>query len=120
MLCLQLFDVMSQADDLLADLGGGLSVILHYSLLRLPILVTFLLPFSVLIAALLTFGRLHRYSELVAMQALGMPLSKILALLLPSMLALTFLHFLISDQLTPPAARTLASWETGDREQRAE
>ena len=108
---LQLFDVMSQADDLLADLGGGVSVMLHYSLLRLPILVTFLLPFSVLIAALLTFGRLHRYSELVAIQALGIPFWKILSMLLPSMLVLVFLHFLINDQLTPPATRTLVEWE---------
>lgn len=108
---LQLFDVMSQADDLLADLGGGVSVILQYSLLRLPILVTFLLPFSVLIASLLTFGRLHRYSELVAIQALGMPFWKILTLLLPSMLLLVFLHFLINDQLTPRATRTLVAWE---------
>ncbi len=108
---LQLFDVMSQADDLLADLGGGVSVILYYSLLRLPTLVTFLLPFSVLLAALLTFGRLHRASELVALQALGMPLPRILLLLLPSLLFLAFSHFLIKDQLTPPAVRALASWE---------
>lgn len=108
---LQLFDVMSQADDLLADLGGGISVILKYSMLRLPILVTFLLPFSTLIAGLLAFGRLHRASELVAMQALGMPFPKILSLLLPSMLVLVGLHFLINDQLTPRATRMLAAWE---------
>lgn len=108
---LQLFDVMSQADGLLADLGGGVSVVLHYSMLRLPILITFLLPFSVLIAAFLTFSRLHRYSELVAIQALGMPFFKILSLLLPCMLLVAFLHFLINDQLTPPATRTLAAWE---------
>ncbi|MGI9449496.1 MAG: LptF/LptG family permease [Geminicoccaceae bacterium] len=108
---LQLFDVMSHADDLLADLGGGVSVILHYSLLRLPILVTFLLPFSVLIAAVLTFGRLHRHSELVAIQALGMPILRILSLSLPIMLLLVFLHFMISDQLTPRATRTLTEWE---------
>ena len=108
---LQLFDVMSQADDLLADLGGGVSVILRYSMLRLPILITFLLPFSVLIASLLTFGRLHRYSELVAIQALGMPFPRILLLLLPAMLVLVFAHFMINDQLTPRATRTLAEWE---------
>lgn len=108
---LQLFDVMSEADGLLADLGGGASVILRYSLLRLPILVSFLLPFSVLIAATLTFGRLHRSSELVAIQALGKPIPGILLLLLPSMLLVAFLHFLINDQLKPPTTRMLAEWE---------
>jgi len=108
---LQLFDVMSEADGLLADLGGGISIVLQYSLMRLPILVTFLLPFSVLIAASLTFSKLHRSSELVAIQALGMPLQKVLLLMLPTMLAVVFLHFLINDQLTPRATRILADWE---------
>lgn len=108
---LQLFDVMSVADDLLEDLGGGFDIILRYSMLRLPILVTFLLPFSVLLAALMTFGRLHRHSELVAIQALGMPFIRILLLLLPTMLVVAFIHFLISDQLTPRANRVLADWQ---------
>ncbi|MGI9509852.1 MAG: LPS export ABC transporter permease LptG [Geminicoccaceae bacterium] len=107
---LQLFDVMSVADDLLEDLGGGFDVILRYSLLRMPVLVTFLLPFSVLLAALLTFGRLHRHSELVAIQALGMPFLKIVLLLLPVMSVVALLHFLISDQITPRANRALADW----------
>ena len=113
---LQLFDVMSVADDLLKDLGGGFDVILRYSLLRLPVLVTFLLPFSALLAALMTFGRLHRHSELVAIQALGMPFLKILQLLLPTMLAVALLHFLISDQLTPRANRALADWQAESTE----
>ncbi len=108
---LQLFDVMSVADDLLKDLGGGFQVVLRYSLLRLPVLVTFLLPFSVLLAALMTFGQLHRHSELVAIQALGLPFLKILILLLPVMLIIAALHFLISDQLTPRANRALADWQ---------
>lgn len=108
---LQLFEVMSEADDLLADLGGTGSVILKFSLLRLPILVTFLLPFSTLIAGILAFGRLHRSSELVAMQALGMALPRVLLLLLPCMLGVVGLHFFVNDQLSPPATRMLTAWE---------
>ena len=115
---LQLFDVMSVADDLLKDLGGGFQVILRYSLLRLPVLVTFLLPFSVLIAALMTFGKLHRHSELVAIQALGFPFLRILILLLPVMLVIAVLHFLISDQLTPRANRALADWQASSETQK--
>jgi lipopolysaccharide export system permease protein len=88
-----------------------MGVILTFSYLRLPILITFLLPFCMLIASLLTFGRLHRSSELVAIQALGMPFHRILGLLLPCALVLVGLHFLISDQLTPKATRALAAWE---------
>ncbi len=108
---LQLFDVMSNADGLLQDLGGGVSVVLRYTLLRLPILITFLLPFSVLIASLMTFGSLHRHSELVAMQALGMPFTRILAMLTPCMVLVMGLDFLISDQITPKATRSLAAWQ---------
>ncbi len=108
---LQLFEVMSEADDLLADLGGTGGVIVKFTLLRLPILVTFLLPFSSLIAGILAFGRLHRSSELVAMQALGMAFPQILLLLLPCMIGLVGLHFVVNDQLTPRATRMLAAWE---------
>ena len=115
---LQLFDLMSVADDLLKDLGGGFSVVLRYTLLRLPILVTFLLPFSVLLAALLSFGRLHRQSELVAIQAIGLPFSKILLMLLPTILTVAFLHFLISDQLTPRAHQTLVEWQNSVKDRK--
>jgi lipopolysaccharide export system permease protein len=108
---LQLFDVMSNADDLLRDLGGGFDVILRYSLLRLPSLATFLTPFCVLIAALMTFGRLHRHSELVAIQALGVPMHRVLLMLLPTMMAVAFLDFLIGDLLAPKADRALAEWQ---------
>ena len=66
----------------------------------------------------MTFGRLHRHSELVAIQALGMPFLRILLLLLPTMLAVVLLHFLISDQLTPRANRALTDWlATGEARQ---
>lgn len=107
---LQLFDLMSNADDLLRDLAGQSNILLRYTLLRLPDLITFITPFSVLLAALLTFGRLHRHSELVAIQAIGWPLPKMVLMLWPAVLAVTLLHFLVSDQLTPRANRALADW----------
>jgi lipopolysaccharide export system permease protein len=107
---LQLFDLMSNADDLLRDMKGQSNVLLRYTLLRLPDLITFITPFSVLLAALMAFGRLHRHSELVAMQAAGRSVTQIVLMLLPALLAISFLHFLLSDQLTPRTNRTLANW----------
>ncbi len=107
---LQLFDLMSSADDLLQDMEGQSNVLLHYTLLRLPDIITFITPFSVLLAALMTFGRLHRHSELVALQAIGWPFPMIVFMLLPTMLIVAFLHFLVSDQLTPRTNRALADW----------
>lgn len=110
MALLQLFDLMSNADDLLRDMKGQSHVLLRYTLLRLPDLITFITPFSVLLAALLAFGRLHRHSELVAMQAAGRSVTQIVLMLLPALLAVSLLHFLISDQLTPKTNRALADW----------
>jgi lipopolysaccharide export system permease protein len=107
---LQLFDLMSNADDLLRDMAGQSNILLRYTLLRLPDLITFITPFSVLLAALMTFGRLHRHSELVAMQAAGKSVTRIVWMLLPALLAVSFLHFLVSDQLTPRTNRALADW----------
>ncbi len=110
MALLQLFDLMSNADDLLRDMKGQSHVLLRYTLLRLPDLITFITPFSVLLAALMAFGRLHRHSELVAMQAAGRSVTQIVLMLLPALLAVSFLHFLVSDQLTPRTNRALADW----------
>ena len=107
---LQLFDVMSNADDLLRDLAGEQYVLLRYTLLRIPDLVTFITPFSVLLAALTTFGRLHRHSELVAVQAIGRPLPNLVFMLLPTLMMVAFMHFLISDQVTPRTNRALSDW----------
>ena len=110
MALLQLFDLMSNADDLLRDMKGQSNVLLRYTLLRLPDLITFITPFSVLLAALMAFGRLHRHSELVAMQAAGRSVTQIVLMLLPALFAVSFLHFLLSDQLTPRTNRALADW----------
>ncbi len=110
MALLQLFDLMSNADDLLRDMKGQSNILLRYTLLRLPDLITFITPFSVLLAALMAFGRLHRHSELVAMQAAGRSVTQIVLMLLPALLAVSFLHFLLSDQLTPRTNRALADW----------
>ena len=107
---LQLFDLMGNADDLLQDLEGQSNILLRYSLLRLPDLVTFLTPFSVLLAALMTFGRLHRHSELVACQAIGRPFPLIVMMLLPTLAVVAFLHFVVSDQLAPRTNRALTDW----------
>jgi lipopolysaccharide export system permease protein len=115
---LQLFDLMSNADDLLQDLEGQSNILLRYTLLRLPDLITFLAPFSVLLAALSTFGRLHRHSELTAMQAIGRPLHHVVLMLLPTLLAIAFVHFLLTDQLTPRTNRALADWLASGKEHR--
>lgn len=115
---LQLFDLMSNADDLLRDLAGEANIVLRYTLLRLPDLVTFLLPFCVLLAALTTFGRLHRHSELTAMQAIGRPLHQVVLMLLPTLLAVALLHFLVADQLTPRTNRALADWLSSGQERK--
>lgn len=107
---LQLFDLMSTADDLLQDMEGQSNVLLHYTLLRLPDIVTFITPFSVLLAALMTFGRLHRHSELVALQAIGWPFPVIVIMLLPTLAIVAFLHFVVSDQLAPRTNRALTDW----------
>jgi lipopolysaccharide export system permease protein len=108
---LQLFDLMSNIDGVIEDLGGGPGAMLRYTLLRLPTLLTFLLPFSVLIAAIMTLGRLHRHSELVAFQAIGLAFPRILLMFAPVVAVAAVAHFLINDQLTPRTSRMLDQWQ---------
>jgi LPS export ABC transporter permease LptG len=51
--------------------GAGVTQILHYYLLLTPSLLSPVLPLSVLVATLLSFGTLHRNQEITAMRSMG-------------------------------------------------
>ena len=51
--------------------GAGVTEILHYYLLLTPSLLSPVLPLSVLVATLLSFGTLHRNQEITAMRSMG-------------------------------------------------
>jgi len=65
----------------------------------MPFLLTFIIPMSVLVASLLTFGKLSADNEIVAAQASGVNLLKTLGPLFALVLVLSLCSFILSDKI---------------------
>jgi lipopolysaccharide export system permease protein len=106
---LQLFDLLNNGDDVLKQSGGGLRELLEYAFWRVPELAAFLIPFSVLLGALLSLGKLERNNEILAFKAAGAPYYLVLASFLPAVGLAGALHFAIADQVVPYSVEKLIS-----------
>jgi lipopolysaccharide export system permease protein len=108
---LQLLDLLNNADDIIARHGNRIAALAKYVGLRLPDLTSFILPFAVLIAALLTLAKLARDNEILALKAAGLSFYRLLLTLVPIALIVGGLHFLLSDQVVPRTAHALQAWD---------
>jgi lipopolysaccharide export system permease protein len=108
---LQLLDLLNNADDIAARHGNSLHAVLKYTGLRLPGLISFILPFAVLIAALLTLARLARNNEVLALKAGGLSFHRLLLGFVPVTILIGALHFLLNDQVVPVTSRALQEWD---------
>lgn len=107
----QLLDLLNNAEHIIKRHGDSILALLHYSSLRLPELVTLLLPFSVLMASLLSIARLAHNNEVMALKAAGMSFYKLLFAFAPAALVISLLHLALTDQVTPLATRALIAWD---------
>lgn len=106
-------DIVTYAKEILA-LGGGLSIIFEYGLLRSPAVLSTFLPISVLLAILLTLMELSYRNELPAVWGTGTSPLRIVAMLTPFALLAGGVHFLLNDQAVPRTAPQLREWGIGD------
>ncbi len=106
----QLLDLLNSADRIIKHHGDSPLALLRYAGLRLPELVSFLLPFSVLIASLLALARLAQHNEVLAMKSMGMSYYKLLVRFAPAAFSVALLHLAFADQIAPSASRALADW----------
>ncbi len=107
----QLFDVLSNADDIVSKFGTGIVPLLRYIMYRLPSTVALAMPFAVLIGALLTLLYLAQNNEIMALKSTGMSFYRVMLGFLPIGIAIAITHFLVTDQLAPRALRALAQYE---------
>ena len=106
---LQLFDLLNNSADILQDHLGDMSAVAEYAALRLPEIASFLIPFAVLMGALITLGRMERNNEIMAFKAAGAPYFTVLWAFLPAVGIVAFLHFFLADQIVPISIQTLVS-----------
>jgi lipopolysaccharide export system permease protein len=82
--------------------------------LRLPLLVSRFLPFSVLLGALIAFVGLNQHSEVVAMKAAGLSAHQILAPLILASIAISGALFAFNEFVVVNSARTVNAWSDND------
>ena len=113
-LVLLALDLLSKTGDILAAPGNGQAEVLRYASLRLPQLVSNFLPYSVLLASLLTFWPLNANSEVIAMRAAGLSAHQVLAPMLLTAALVAMVSFGFNERILTRANATLKAWEAAD------
>ncbi|MCS6986698.1 MAG: LPS export ABC transporter permease LptG [Sphingomonadaceae bacterium] len=90
-------DLLGESGRILAVPGNGEAELWRYALLRAPQLVALFLPFSVLLAALLTFLTLNQHGETVIFRATGLSAHQILGPMVLAGLVVAGLNFLFNE-----------------------
>lgn len=108
---LMALDLLGKSGDILAVAGNGQSEILKYVGLRIPQLIASFLPYSVLLATLITLVTLNQNSEVISMKAAGLSAHQVLAPLLLTALVMSALSFAFNERVVTRATATLKAWE---------
>jgi len=108
-----LLDSLANGGDILADDGNFVDTF-RYMSYRAPVIFDRIFIFTIHIAVLLTFVKLIRNHELVALLGFGISTSKQIALLAPAVLFVSILSVLIINTAMPPCVRALQAWSIGE------
>jgi lipopolysaccharide export system permease protein len=113
-LVLMTLDLLGESGKILAVPGNGDPALWHYVALRIPLLVSRFLPFSVLLGTLIAFVGLNQHSEVVAMKAAGLSAHQILAPLVLASIAIAILLFAFNEGVVVNSARVVNAWSDND------
>ncbi len=111
-LVLLALDLLSATGKILEAAGNGQAEIMRYAGLRLPQLVSRFLPYSVLLATLITLVTLNQNSEVVAMKAAGLSAHQVLFPLLLTAAVVSLLSFAFNERVVTRANASLKAWES--------
>ena len=113
-LVLQMLDLLSESGDILAHPGNGEAQLWTYVSMRTPQLIARFLPYSVLLATILTLATLNQNSEVVAMKAAGLSAHQVLAPLLITAAGISLISFAFNERVVTQANATLKAWQAND------
>ena len=113
-LILMTLDLLGESGKILRVPGNGDAELWRYVSLRVPLLISRFLPFSVLLGTLIAFAGLNQHSEVIAMKAAGISAHQILAPLIVTSLAIAGLAFWFNETVVVKAARTVTAWSDND------
>ena len=108
------FELMEEADQIMETSQGQPTALLRYSLLRLPDILSQMLPIAALLGTLVTISVLMYHSELVAIWGSGVSVAGVMRTLLPIGLVLVVTQFALNDRAVPATLAKLHAWGVGD------
>jgi lipopolysaccharide export system permease protein len=113
-LILMTLDLLGESGKILAVPGNGDAELWHYVALRIPLLVSRFLPFSVLLGTLIAFVGLNQHSEVVAMKAAGLSAHQILAPLVVASIGIAIALFAFNETVVVKSGRVVTAWSDND------
>ncbi len=111
---LQMLDLLAQSDDIMAAEGANWASLASYISMRVPQLVSQFVPFSALLATLLTLATLNQHSEVVVMKASGLSAHRILLPLGMASFLVAAFHFAFNETIVVKANADLEYWRAND------
>ena len=113
-LILMTLDLLGESGKILAVRGNTDADLWRYVGLRLPILFSRFLPFSVLLGTLIAFVGLNQNSEVVAMKAAGLSAHQILAPLVIASIGIAAALFAFNEFVVVNSTREVTAWSDND------
>lgn len=111
---LMTLDLLGESGDILAYPGNGEPELWRYVSLRLPQIIARFLPFSVLLATIITLATLNQYSEIVSMKAAGLSAHQILAPLMIVAAFIAVVSFAFNERFVTRANAGFEAWKAAD------
>ncbi len=108
-----LLDSLANGADILSG-DGGFKDTFKYMALRAPVIFDRIFIFTLVVAILLTFVKLIRQHELVALLGFGISAPKQIMLLAPAVLGAALLSITVIDYTMAPAVKSLQAWGIGE------
>lgn len=110
-LVLQTLDLLGESGKILAVDGNTDADVWRYVGLRLPQIIETFLPFSVLLATILTLATLNQNSEVIAMKGAGMSAHQVLGPLFLTALLVAIISFAFNERIVARANAALEAWQ---------
>ena len=108
-----LLDSLANGSDILAG-GGGFIDTFKYMGLRAPVIFDRIFVFTIVVSVLLTYVKLIRQHELVALLGFGISVPRQLLLMTPVVLFTATSSVTVIDLSIAPAVRSLQAWGIGE------
>jgi len=104
------FDLINESEKVLSADGATMASLVKYSILRLPHVISLMIPFTALLASLVTFATLNQHSEVTVMKASGLSAYRIVLPLVAAACFISVIHLFLNEMVKVKFNAELDYW----------